>query len=786
MQHYKNHLKATTIILLGLVIAHLLPISILHAQDEIQNIELVDLTGFPQVMLRVQHQNGLSLSEINNLVVVENAQPIQTTTLETTPIRVAFLLDVWQEKFPAELSKLIVAQMKALSAEISTEWHQEHDLMAVYVPGNVDGRQLTKIRDWTSDIPQIIQDFDSFPTNLKGSGATERTAINQLIVDVLNEPEFAQDNNSQKFLVLVSNGQDGYTKNNRDDLERILTSSFKNNVRIIILGYPPQFVTVVEPEGKAHLEELAIVTGPDLYTLGDDEEVKEIKKTIVASRQESILLFTSNVGNLPLNQEIWLQNQDGQQVSNPLSLTLEPINVSILPQTLEPVNTGESIEFKVTIADRENPLLGRAIADGAEFWLNKVGPKPVEDFKSILPVSDGDPPSYRITIPIEATSNAELSVRLLGAIPGLFAPQTFSIGVAVPPATKEPMPEATVEPPPATPTPQSWFDQLSQQITDVYSWRAPIEWLAILLAIVGLLIILWLVWRLREERRRKRVTAGGSTTGTGERRTYDPTTRPWNPEQGAQPPKAELVLIQGEGLLPGLITLREESIIFGSERRQVDILLIDRYVSQEQFSLHEGNGHYRIQNLSATNYTQVNGADIPSGVMTLRSGDVIQFGPVKYRYLSNVLGSRVYREHDWYVSDITPDDLDGLGSSPRSGQTAPVAPLPPRHRGRTASRTRSSSWTGTAPPSPEEPPAGTATQSPGGSATTTDAGTQASVETAASSSTSGEIPPTGASSSRGTPEQSTGSTAEVPPKSGGRTAAVPPPKRGGGTGDVPG
>jgi hypothetical protein len=120
--------------------------------------------------------------------------------------------------------------------------------------------------------------------------------------------------------------------------------------------------------------------------------------------------------------------------------------------------------------------------------------------------------------------------------------------------------------------------------------------------------------------------------------THQKTTDTWSPS--ADERKAEMILIQGEGMLPGVVGLQQGKTYFGRDFGQVDELLANRYVSQKQFCIWERSGQFFLGNCSISNPTSVNDREAPRDVATfpaegpfLRSGDVIQFGPFKYRFL---------------------------------------------------------------------------------------------------------------------------------------------------------
>jgi pSer/pThr/pTyr-binding forkhead associated (FHA) protein len=111
--------------------------------------------------------------------------------------------------------------------------------------------------------------------------------------------------------------------------------------------------------------------------------------------------------------------------------------------------------------------------------------------------------------------------------------------------------------------------------------------------------------------------------GTGE------STEKWVQQAGA---KARLTLLEGAGMLPPTIYINNENTAFGRDGNYADVVLKHKNVSRFHCRILEKQGVFTVMDEGSPSGTYINGDRVDIRGQQLKSGDILQFGPIQYRF----------------------------------------------------------------------------------------------------------------------------------------------------------
>lgn len=146
---------------------------------------------------------------------------------------------------------------------------------------------------------------------------------------------------------------------------------------------------------------------------------------------------------------------------------------------------------------------------------------------------------------------------------------------------------------------------------------------------LGLAALVFAVIAWRNPRVRKRATEFVSGT-------IQAVTEPFFGPRGGGPPtnaaKARLVLVSGDPSMSQSLEIYKEVTKIGRDAALVDIVINDRRVSRLHCQIREERGGFRLLDEGSTSGTWVNERQVDMNGVMIRSGDEINFGPIRYRF----------------------------------------------------------------------------------------------------------------------------------------------------------
>jgi hypothetical protein len=99
-----------------------------------------------------------------------------------------------------------------------------------------------------------------------------------------------------------------------------------------------------------------------------------------------------------------------------------------------------------------------------------------------------------------------------------------------------------------------------------------------------------------------------------------------------QPAKAKLTLLTGEAVLEPVIYLLTENTAFGRDRSYADVVLKHKNISRFHCRIQEKSGQFTVMDEGSASGTYINGQRVDIRGQQLKSGDILQLGPLQYRF----------------------------------------------------------------------------------------------------------------------------------------------------------
>lgn len=147
---------------------------------------------------------------------------------------------------------------------------------------------------------------------------------------------------------------------------------------------------------------------------------------------------------------------------------------------------------------------------------------------------------------------------------------------------------------------------------------------------LGLAALVFAVIAWRNPRVRKRATEIVSGT-------IQAVTEPFFGPRGGGPPsnaaKARLTLVSGDPSMSQSIEIYKEVTKIGRDAALADVVINDRRVSRYHCQIKEERGGFRLLDEGSTSGTWVNDRQVDMSGALLQSGDEINFGPIRYKFV---------------------------------------------------------------------------------------------------------------------------------------------------------
>lgn len=471
----------------------------------------------------------------------------------------------------------------------------QYDWMAAFVPekNNIP----KKLHDWSLDHQSVTNSIYLFEPPKDVS----YTPLFNLLFNTLSEFDVKNiDASFQRTMIVFSDGVDVVSGLQLDD---VVNQAQEKGIVIYTVMLGPS-----KPQTRSNLERIAVRTGGSYYELTSLDALDTMWDQILTGREQRILTYRSQMGSAEEVTAV-VTLPDGRRVSAkaPLRVTALPaqIEVQYPPQGLQLVRKGESYDIPLTeLEPRELPIqLAFVWPNGIERKIRRVEITIGNDTRVIE-----NEPFHLFAFPLGAlgAGNYTLRVRMVDDL-GIVSeslPVLFSIVIDQPPAP--------------TPTPVVEIKIIEQISGTSYA--------ALIIGLISFLVALIVFFRKPERREM------ATTFVTGTIKTL---TEPWRKREGKtihEQARARLIAIGSDSKIPSPVLLQGIRK-FGRDPSLADVVLSDPHVSRYHCRIvEEADGTFRLYDEGSTSGTYVNDETVAMSGQILRLGDVINIGPVAYRF----------------------------------------------------------------------------------------------------------------------------------------------------------
>lgn len=471
----------------------------------------------------------------------------------------------------------------------------QYDWMAAFVPekNNIP----KKLHDWSLDHQSVTNSIYLFEPPKDVS----YTPLFNLLFNTLSEFDVKNiDTSFQRTMIVFSDGVDVVSGLQLDD---VVNQAQEKGIVIYTVMLGPS-----KPQTRSNLERIAVRTGGSYYELTSLDALDTMWDQILTGREQRILTYRSQMGSAEEVTAV-VTLPDGRRVSAkaPLRVTALPaqIEVQYPPQGLQLVRKGESYDIPLTeLEPRELPIqLAFVWPNGIERKIRRVEITIGNDTRVIE-----NEPFHLFAFPLGAlgAGNYTLRVRMVDNL-GIVSeslPVLFSIVIDQPPAP--------------TPTPVVEIKIIEQISGTSYA--------ALIIGLISFLVALIVFFRKPERREM------ATTFVTGTIKTL---TEPWRKREGKtihEQARARLIAIGSDSKIPSPVLLQGIRK-FGRDPSLADVVLSDPHVSRYHCRIvEEADGTFRLYDEGSTSGTYVNDETVAMSGQILRLGDVINIGPVAYRF----------------------------------------------------------------------------------------------------------------------------------------------------------
>lgn len=568
-------------------------------------ISYIDTSQFPETTVLVAARNfgqpltdlAVSLYEDNNEVLITNQSS------QEIGVQVVILVDASGSINLAGASgksRIDEVRESVQSLIDSGVLKPETDWLTAYVPRQ---REIIILHDWTRDHQAVANELIAYQPPPEGTS----TPLFNLLFFALDH--FSASTEIPPYLnkaIIVYS--DGLSGGSSLDLNDAVNHAIAMNIPIhtVLLGNNQQ--------GRNNLERLAILTGGRFVQYDSPNATSNLWRVLERDRIQYIYTYRSQ-SPAPRELRIEARLADGTTVK--AVKPFPPLNTA--PVRIQIVNPGPGLLISKVAQTHDQPLEEiepkELEIEVAFTWPNNQ-PRALRRVEYII---DGhtevrtEEPFNRIVFPITDLDSGVHTLRVvavdeLGLI-GESEPLTFEIDVYRP------------DPPPPSVT----LTIANRQILirhDMLNLAANAS--AILLGIMAVFIA------LRNPERRARVTRTLTSIGQAVTKTLG--------IRSSQQVRAYLLIKnRGKGTIPldGQIPITKEEVKLGRDPQNADILFDDPRISRRHALLRrQQDGTFYIFDDGGRTGTFVNGQRLTTGSQgrQLRSGDLIQLGPVEFRF----------------------------------------------------------------------------------------------------------------------------------------------------------
>lgn len=494
---------------------------------------------------------------------------------------------------------------------------------------------------WSLDHQGVINQILA----LQPDPANVRTPLIQQIFFALDQFEDANvPGNLQRHIVVFSDGVDLLSGTQPEDLPRrareldvrVHTVWFRNNA----------------PGAAANIRRIALLTGGESFTITPEEPIPTpIWELIQASQRQRVLTYRTQNPNPEQVTVAAVSASGARLVAERTFPALRVLPAAV--QVLEPgpeviIRSGPAWDtpieeltpatlpglIEITWPDGRSRAISSIeyLLDGRT--LEGVQVTPQENrLNLLLPIESLDEGSH--TFRVRVTDE-------LGLV-GESAPVNIQVAVDRPAPPPTPDADATATAMAATVEAQQAIAQATadarataaaQQIQEVKEESETqvrnLSYVSLVSTTLGLVALIFAVIAWRNPRVRKRATE--IVTGA-----YQAVTEPFFGPRGGGPPvsraQAQLVLVSGDPSLSPSIDIYKEVTKIGRDPALADVVLNDRRVSRYHCKIVLERDGFRLYDEGSTSGTWVNDRQVEMAGVLLRSGDEINFGPVRYRFV---------------------------------------------------------------------------------------------------------------------------------------------------------
>lgn len=606
------------VVLFGL----LLVISPVHAQLEpALSITRIDVQNFPEVKVYLRGENlGVSLTELAPSLT-ENGKEIPdlNTVTEDVGVQMALLLDASGSILdPGQTGEARNIEVwNASNRLIELGVLSQADWLAAYAPD--ENGIVSDIQAWTRDYQAVANQLYTYqpPANVA------ETPLNDLIffaLDRFDQPDVPA--NTTKKIVLFSDGLAGNSNLRPDDaIER----AQEENVPVYTVLLGPE-----TEEGLVNMNSIAQLTGAGTgaYQLASLEALDELWNTLAQDGEQFVLSYRSKLEQpREVLASVTLPNGTPLQINKPFPIVdPQPVLININTPTIEGFPTisraGAAHDTPVAELDPKTMDIQVEFSWPDGFPRNLVRVEYVIDNKTEVRT---EAPFDLVSFPIQGLEAGDYTIRVTAIdeldIRSESEPLSFSVEETRPPAPPTPTPLPSPTPLPVGPDIPG-IGVVSQQTINTG--------LIILTLIVSLLA---LAFAMRKPAVRERVIEAVSTT-------VQAVTEPFrlNKNQALKGREVKAVLtVEDAGRatsLPATIDIYAGATTrIGRTSEYAEVVIEDKRVSRLHCRMaEEPNGKLRLFDEGGASGTYVNFDPIDINGRVLESGDVINIGPVKFRF----------------------------------------------------------------------------------------------------------------------------------------------------------
>lgn len=583
----------------------------------------VDTANFPQVNISFVAEN-LPPPSSPALVVLEDGAEQRldqaNSQFKSMDAQVALLLDASSTIVQAGRTgdPRYVEAGYAVQRLVRGDFLKNTDWLSFIVP---TGRgQNSTLQTWTRDHGAVSNSIFQFKPD-RSIGSTMLSSLILFALDTfddVNEP--AVNTLPQKSMVIFS---DGIVQGDAN-LDQAVQQAKQMKVRL--------HTVLVGPEtnsGRIPMQQLAADTGGQYLHLASLEMLDDFWPAVASTGSQGVLTYRSQKAD-PRQVTVRLQLANGQTLEQiesipPLTPPLQPANLQI--QLVPPLSndtmerTSDQPEATLAKLEPKEVVIEVQVSwpDGHPRLLKSLTVNLGVKTETLTAPSLAQPPQVRLSVADLGTGAYPLNASAVDEF-GLTAnstPRSFKIVEQRPP-----LPSPTPLPPTPTPLPQAedFFQELG--------W-GPVVVVIASLVVLTLAALGVAVYALRTVRQRAPEVRLSDTHAKTEPFVIDKSQK-YTPSN----PKARLILVSGgNGELPQQIDLYSGNTLIGRDPTLVNVVLKERRISRYHCRVNEeADGTFRMWDEGSTSGTSVNFEQVGMSGQPLKQGDLINIGPVQYRF----------------------------------------------------------------------------------------------------------------------------------------------------------